>query len=124
MVVGASGTRIQIEHEGYVSSMILADPKEHVPLGSRSNSPGNRKNCSDVLFANTIVMAGSGTGKFGHLVKLFQVCRKVSGCEGRPVVTDVVLDHHSKTGSKLFEPFYNGEGFVGARGDLGGNVGV
>ena len=39
MVVGASGTRIQIEYEGYVSSMILADSKEHVPLGPRSMSP-------------------------------------------------------------------------------------
>ena len=38
MVVGASGTRIQIEYKGYVSSMILADSKEHVPLGSRSES--------------------------------------------------------------------------------------
>jgi len=38
VVVGASGTRIQIEYEGYVASMILANSKEHVSLGSRSES--------------------------------------------------------------------------------------
>jgi len=84
-------------------------PVEGLMMKHRS---GNRKNCADVLFGDTIVMVCSSAGKSGHLVKLFQVCSKVSGCEGGLVVTDVSLYHYSQTGGKLFELFYNRKCFV------------
>ena len=38
VVVGAGGARVQIEYEGNVARMILANPKEHMTLGSRSEA--------------------------------------------------------------------------------------
>jgi len=38
MVVGAGRTRVQVEYQGNVPSMILADSEEHMTLGSGSEA--------------------------------------------------------------------------------------